>query len=69
MKLQEEHDAKAAMYAEQQKQVTINHISGGFCVCHKICKNSKIGSIFYFHQSFFAIEKVFFLENNKEYNF
>lgn len=30
MKLQEEHDAKAAMYAEQQKQVTINHISGGF---------------------------------------
>lgn len=41
MKLQEEHDAKAAMYAEQQKQVTINHISGGFACVTKFAKTAK----------------------------
>lgn len=42
MKLQEEHDAKAAMYAEQQKQVTINHISGGGFACvTKFAKTAK----------------------------
>lgn len=38
MKLQEEHDAKAAMYAEQQKQVTIYHVSGGFRVSQNLRK-------------------------------